>query len=66
MGQEKKQGVDRFQMFSRTSTDLANELNEDVEIKTNQEWFFRIFVLNIYLDGKLVLKWGKLGGEASL
>lgn len=35
-------GSGRSQMFPRRSTALANELNGDVEIKTNQEWFLRI------------------------
>ena len=32
----------------------------------NQEWFLRVFSLRGYLDGKSVLRRGKLGREACL
>lgn len=48
------------------SINLAHALNGSLEIKMNQELFLRVFGVDSYLDGKSVLRWGKLGREACL
>lgn len=53
-------------MFLGKSVNLAYGLNGGLEIKMNQEWFLRVFGVRRYLDGKSVLRWGKLGREACL
>lgn len=48
------------------SINLAYALNGSLEIKMNQELFLRVFGVRSYLDGKSLLRWGKLGRETCL